>query len=405
MGINVTIFAMSWTIDQALAHWESKGLIDKKKASELQKSLSQADHMDQHGMPRAVSIFATIGAVLVGLGILLFIGSHWENMIPIQRILTVFTGYIVIALAAYITEKREWTGTSEALWFLTDIIFGANIMLLAQIFHYSLTFWQGPALWMIGTVAMGYARQQQVHGYLAVPLGILALGWLDSGSGWFLGGQMEFLGSSNNLLPILSILGMGLVSLSLIIKMYDTWHFLYQPLLRWGVILIAVPLIISTIDSEIPNEMYKVGGTIKQFSIIAIAYILSLFAMWKNLVERSEPKVYMITLAALLGVMLFQTEGVSMVGRLLDMSPLMYFLYVLVIFALSLWGVWIGMLVQNSRLFNAGIASSAIVIIIQYFSWSFVLLDKSLAFILGGILLITMTIFIEKKRRKILSTF
>jgi uncharacterized membrane protein len=113
----------------------------------------------------------------------------------------------------------------------------------------------------------------------------------------------------------------------------------------------------------------------------------------------------MLTLAILLGVLLIQARGQSMVGSMLDYNPVMYFLYVLVIFALSLWAVWIGMLVQNSRLFNIGIITATIIIVIQYFSWSFILLDKSIAFILGGILLITMTIFIEKKRRKILSTF
>ncbi|MBT5236995.1 DUF2157 domain-containing protein [Candidatus Peregrinibacteria bacterium] len=396
---------MNWTVDQALAHWQEKGFLDKKKATELKNSLSNSDHMDTHGMPRAVSIFATIGAILVGLGILLFIGSHWSNMTPVLRILTVFAGYIVVVLGAYVTENRGLNGTSEALWLLADIVFGANIMLLAQIFHYSLTFWQGPFLWMIGTLAMGYARQQKVHGFLAVPLGILALGWLDSTTGWGFGAQMEFLASHNNLLPVLSLLGIGLVSLSLIVRQYAKWNFVYQPLLAWGALLTAAPLVISTIDSSIPEEMYTLGGTVKQYVVIGLSYALASIALWKSNIKRSEPKLFMLTLAILLGVLLIQARGQSMVGSMLDYNPVMYFLYVLVIFALSLWAVWIGMLVQNSRLFNIGIITATIIIVIQYFSWSFILLDKSIAFILGGILLITMTIFIEKKRRKILSTF
>jgi len=258
---------------------------------------------------------------------------------------------------------------------------------------------------MIGTLAMGYARQQKVHGFLAVPLGILALGWLDSTTGWGFGAQMEFLASHNNLLPVLSLLGIGLVSLSLIVRQYAKWNFVYQPLLAWGTVLTAAPLVISTIDSSIPEYMYTLGGTVKQYIVIGLSYALSSIALWKSDIKRSEPKVFMLTLAILLGVLLIQARGQSMVGSMLDYNPVMYFLYVLVIFALSLWAVWIGMLVQNSRLFNIGIITATIIIVIQYFSWSFILLDKSIAFILGGILLITMTIFIEKKRRKILSTF
>ncbi len=396
---------MNWTADQALEYWQKKGLLDNKKALELKKSLTSDEHMDEHGMPKAVSIFATIGAILVGLGILLFVGSHWPAMTPLQRILTLFAGYIVVVLGAYATEKRGWEKTSESLWLLTDIVFGANIMLLAQIFHYSLTYWQGPALWMIGTLAMGYARKEKVHGYLAVPLGVLALGWMDSGAGWFMGGQMEFLGSSSNIMPILPILGIGMVSLSLILRGTTGWNFVYNPLLRWGLAIVVIPLIVTTISDEIPEEMFRMTGTMKQYIVIALSYFFAAIAVWKGDISRSEPKAYMLALAALAGICVIQTNDQSMVGWMFTYYPFMYFLYALLIFALSLWGVWIGMLVQNSHLFNASIIAATIIIIIQYFSWSFVLLDKSLAFILGGVLLIVMTIFIEKKRRKILSTF
>jgi len=396
---------MSWTTQQALEYWQKKGLLTAKKAQELRSALSDDTHMSEHGMPRAVSIFATIGAILVGLGILLFIGSHWTNMTPLLRILVLLGGYCTVALSALATEKRGWGRTSEALWLLTDIVFGANIMLLAQIFHYSLTYWQGPFLWMIGTLAMGYARQERVHAYLAVPLGILALGWIDSGPGWFMGGQMEFLGSSNNILPVLSLLGMALIFSSILTKTTARWDFLSEAMQRYGMILAIIPVLISTIDISIPQEMFSMGGTLKQYIIIVCTYGLSALVFWKGMVVRSELKAYTLTALVLFGILLLQRGGQSIVGYTLDTNPLLYFLYVLVVFAFSLWGVWLGMLIQSAKMFNIGIFATAVIIVIQYFSWTFILLDKSLAFILGGILLIVMTIFIEKKRRSVLSSF
>ena len=396
---------MSWTADEALQHWQKKGLLTEKKALELQKALTKSDRMDSHGMPKAMAIFATVGSILVGLGILLFIGSNWGEMSPLQRILTLITGYAVVVMGAYVTEKRNLPVVSESLWLLTDVIFGANIILLAQIFHYSLTYWQGPLLWGVGALAMGIARKHKAHMYLAVPLFILALGWVDSGSGWFFGGQFEFLGSENNLLPVLSVLGIGLVSLGVILRNSSQWDFAHHACIKWGALLVTIPMIISTFDSAIPGEIYEMTGTLKQYLVIGASLILASLSVWIGDLDRSESKVYMLTLAALMGAMLIQWNGQSGVGVVFEASELLYFLYVLAIFAVALWTVWVGIFTENSMVVNYGLVVAAIIITVQYFSWSFALLDKSLAFILGGILLITMTIFIERKRRKILSSF
>ena len=396
---------MSWTAEDALKHWEKTGLLTNKKATELKKALTSEQRLTDHGMPKAIAIFATVGAILVGLGVLLFIGSNWSEMTPYQRLATVFLGYGVVAASAYITGNRGIQTVSEALWFLTDVIFGANIILIAQIFHYSLTYWQGPFLWAVGTVAMGYARQHKSHGFLAVPLFILALGWIDSGKGWFIGGQFEFLASDSNLMPVLSILGVGLMSAGLIIRKVVAWNFLAPACVKWGAVLIVFPLLISTMDSGIPKEILTMTGSIKQYLVVGISFVLTALSVWIGDMKKSEPKVFLLTLAALLAAILIQTGDTSGVGVAFEYSPLLYFLYILVIFALSLWVVWVGIIVESSMVVNYGIVVAAIIIIIQYFSWSFALLDRSLAFILGGILLISMTMVVEKKRRKILSSF
>lgn len=396
---------MSWTADEALKHWQKKGLLTEKKATELKKALTKEERMDAHGMPKAMAIFATVGSILVGLGIILFIGSNWADMSPVQRVLTLLVGYAVVAMGAYVTEKRDLPTVSESLWLLTDVIFGANIILLAQIFNYSLTYWQGPLLWAIGALGMGIARNHKAHIYLAVPLFILALGWFGTGTGRFFGSQFEFLGSENNLLPVLSVLGIGLVSLALLLRNSTRWDFAHHACMKWGALLVTVPMIISTFDSSVPGEIYEMTGTLKQYLVIGTSLIFAALAVWKGDLDRSESKVYLLTLAALMTAMLIQWNGQSGVGVVFDSSELLYFLYILAVFAVALWTVWIGILTENSMVVNYGLVVAAIIITVQYFSWTFALLDKSLAFILGGILLIVMTIFIERKRRKILSSF
>jgi len=144
---------------------------------------------------------------------------------------------------------------------------------------------------------------------------------------------------------------------------------------------------------------------VKQWIIIGSSVALTVGAIFQGDMKRSELRGYLLVFLALFGALLLQRDGHSMVGDIMENNAFLYFLYVLVLFVLSLWSVWMGVLCQNARLLNYGIAAAAIIITIQYFSWSFLLLDKSLAFIIGGILLIVMTLLIERKRKKLISTF
>ena len=77
--------------------------------------------------------------------------------------------------------------------------------------------------------------------------------------------------------------------------------------------------------------------------------------------------------------------------------------FVLLVFLLALWLTWAGVEAERPALVNIGVASAAVVVMIQYFSWSLRLLDRSLAFIIGGLVLIALAVWIEKQRRRLLA--
>ena len=64
--------------EKALALWQQANLLDQAKAEEL------AHYLEEHrgGANRTVKIFAALGAVLAGLGMILFVASHWAGMSP-----------------------------------------------------------------------------------------------------------------------------------------------------------------------------------------------------------------------------------------------------------------------------------------------------------------------------------
>jgi len=384
--------------EDALGIWQEKGLLSREKAGELKNALKGVQAHD--GIGKGITIFATIGVVLVGLGILLFIGSNWKNMGPAQRMLTVFAVYIITALGAFSSQKRGYEKVSESLWFLCSLMLGGGIFLLAQIFNYSLTYWQGPFLWMIGILAMGFARRKQAYAAAAVPLGILALGWLGGGEGWFMDDEMGFLFSDRGLKPILPLMGIALISLGTVVRERVDW--MEQSFFKWGALLAAVPLIASTVDEWILKDVFSAAFTLKQAVIICLAFVVVVLAVMKGKLRSDMSRYALIASAILLFAPVIHVGGEPYLGRLVSEQILVFVAFIIAVFALFLLSVWFGVQTSNRNLVNAGVLGSSVVILIQYFSWSFEMLNSSIAFILGGLVLIALSVFMERTRRKLL---
>jgi len=384
---------MRRSVMRALDHWQQEGLLTSRHAEELRASLdaSQSD--------RAIRAFAVIGAVLAGLGAMLFVGSNWGTMGPVARAAVLLGTYGAVVAGAVAVDRRGLPWVAEAAWLLATLVLGANIFLLAQIFNYSLTYWPAPFWWMVGALALGRARQSAWQVALAVPLGLLALGWAGGGTGWLFDDQMEFLVSSGGLGPILPLIGVGLVSLSLLAGRSAQWRFASAACFGWGLALATVPLLISTAHVEAARAIFSIDVTVKQRLVLgAVAAVLGAALAWGRFDAR-EGRPLLAGAAVFFALLLVQTgDRPWMAGETAT-----FMVYVALVFALALTAVWVGARAQNARLINTGLASSGVLIVIQYFGWSIQLLDRSLVFVGGGLLLLGLSVMLERKRRVLLA--
>jgi len=377
------------------------GLLTAEQAEALRADLEA--HERRHSSGRAVTIFATIGAVLVGLGVILFVASNWARMGPVARVLVLSAGYVAAAIGAVWAEKWGLPKIANSVWVLVTLMLGANITLIAQIFNHSLTYWQGPLLWMVGAVAMGYARQSPAQGAIAVPLGLLALGWIGGGSGWFMDDQLQFLVSPGGLRPLLPLIGLGLIATALLLRRREAWGFAEAACFKWGTLLIVIPLILSTVDVKAVEWIFGIDLTTKQIVILSGVGVLVALAVLFGRARAELVRPVLIGLTLLFVLLIVPVDGKPWLGMEVGGSNLPYGLYVIGVFVLTLLAIGLGVRTQNPPLINTAIYSMAVLIVIQYFSWSFLLLDRSLVFIVGGILLIGMSILLEKKRRALVS--
>jgi uncharacterized membrane protein len=72
-----------------------------------------------------------------------------------------------------IREQTPYKRTGNAVLFLGNILYGAGIFLVGQIFHVPANWPDGLILWMLGTVVVGLVIEERLAIYLSIALGLI----------------------------------------------------------------------------------------------------------------------------------------------------------------------------------------------------------------------------------------
>ena len=392
---------------EALAVWVAEGQIDSDLAERLRTSL--AAHDEPQRTNKIIWVLVSIGAVLTGAGLLLFIASQWDQSSPVRRLALLFTIYLLVVGAAALADRQQLGVTAKGLWFLSSIAVGVNIFLVGQIYNLPLNYWQGTLLWLIATMAMGWASPSSAQGWLAVPLGLLTLGWISTPTSQFFE-QGEFLFAPGSLRPLVPLVGLGLVATAMVVDA-TLFDWLKQPAAAFGAVLVAVPIVVSTFHPMAFAWIFQVD--VRPFHVVvglgAVAVIV--FA-W--LQDRSSP--FGVACAAVTGLLIVLLPQVSDDDGLLDgdslpwlaesfdNSELLFGLYTAVIFGLAVATIMAGQYYAKPVLVNIGYAMVSVILFALYVGRIAGELPTSLAVIGGGLALISGAIFLERRRRGAIST-
>ncbi len=166
--------------------------------------------------------------------------------------------------------------------------------------------------------------------------------------------------------------------------------------------MITVPLVITTADDHMLKEFYQFDMVFKQWVLLALSAIVMFAAIGFGDTKNNETKGALVILMLVMALLLIQSGDQSLIEAMVNKTAIVFIAYIILVFLLAFGAIWLGLKTRNAHVLNFGILSVTILIIIQYFAWSFDLLDRSLAFILGGILLITLSLGVERKRRELL---
>ena len=156
-----------WLQDQ-ISTWLDEGLVDAGQAEALRARYPVADQ----DTPWGRIIVSSVGAVVFGLGIILFFAYNWADMHKFVK-LSLVLGTVLAAhgTAFYLSASPDAKrGLVESLHVMGTMLFGAGIWLVAQIYHIDDHYPNAFFIWGLGALALAWAKPSIAQGLIAVLL-------------------------------------------------------------------------------------------------------------------------------------------------------------------------------------------------------------------------------------------
>ncbi len=388
--------------DAHIKQWLSEGLISGEQAQRMQADVLQS--RKERASDRLVVVMATVGAVLLGIGAILFIASNWRVLTDTAKLAIAVCSTFGAAAAGYVLayEQRAIPKVGAALLLLGTLLFGASLMLIGQIYHvqansHALVLW-----WLIGVAPLVYV--------LAAPslAGLTALLWF-IWIGLFVFHNPALQGQDWRAMPALFLLA-GVLTFEI-----GSWHYAAPRLAKVArvyrigalkVIMVTLFFLTFRAISGIAENWWgwSAGKPLSQAlraGMLAFGIPAALLAAATWMFNPSKSQT--ITVEGVLSSVL-----VAM-ALLFAFIPPTNNLYVLMFNAL-LAGciaalIAIGYRREDIQLVNLGMSYLAIFILIRYFDFFWGLLSRSVFFMVGGAILVMGGIALERKRRELKAKF
>lgn len=155
-------------LQRELAAWRAEGLVTEEVAQRLAARYQLDEAHEGRGL--ATAAVYVIGVLLIGGGVISLVAWNWEALPASAKLLLIGSAMV----AAHFYGYRWWKVDASrprlghALTVLGTLIFGADIGLVAQVFHISGHWYNGFLAWGAGALVAAWA-------YASVPQGVVAI--------------------------------------------------------------------------------------------------------------------------------------------------------------------------------------------------------------------------------------
>jgi uncharacterized membrane protein len=371
--------------EDLILKWLDEGTIDHVQAEKMREDL--AEYNRERRSKKQIIAFSTIGAILIGIGAILFVASNWEKIGDTVKVLLLVGSTVGIHYAGYLLkyEKQKYPRLGSALILLSALLFGASFFLIAQIYNINANNSTLVFIWVLGVFPL-------IYGYRSAPIAglcsLLFYLWI-------------------------SLLYLERTDLNKLINIWDLY------------LISGISIYFIGVLHGLAEKVKHAETAFKFMGLQAVLFALFVhtFELGEYRVEKMVPVVYAISGILFLAVLLpkplrerlkgFQTDvGISIVALLMAgitlttiYSPASEKIY-MILFNIIFLGLLTLLLYAGYSTENIGIVNTTmfwfvLLIFARYFDFFWELLPRSLFFMLGGLVLLFISVVLERKRREL----
>jgi uncharacterized membrane protein len=130
-----------------LPRWVAAGYVTEQGRQQI---VADVQARQGQGWFRLPTVLAALGGLLVFVGIISWVASNWYDFSRLARVAMLLVAMAGSFLAAHYARAKQAEGIGAAFAMLGALIFGANLMLIAQIYNLPPNPPGGALLWALG---------------------------------------------------------------------------------------------------------------------------------------------------------------------------------------------------------------------------------------------------------------
>jgi uncharacterized membrane protein len=288
-----------WLLTE-IDRWKAEGVVSPEQADQLRARYDQPPALGaapKESVPWGLLVFATAGAIVIGLGVILLFAYNWDEIPKAGKLALVFLAVIAShAGGLHLLAKPGWRPKlGEAILALGTMFYGAGIWLVAQIYNIDEHYPNGFLFWALGALAMAWAVRSTANGLLAVVL-LVIWGCCETfdfrqPQFWSVmlvaGGLLPLAWHNRSALLLAATLAAVQLLLAVNVFAWGSGAHAFTATLAWGVLLVAAARL-----TEADRAEFMGGPTVMAFfgfgAFFVCAYLLSFHDAADNLLDWSR---------------------------------------------------------------------------------------------------------------------
>jgi uncharacterized membrane protein len=371
--------------EDLIQKWVDEGTINHDQAEKMRIDL--ANYKKEHRSKKQVVAFSTIGAILIGLGAILFVASNWEKLGNSIKVLLLVGSTIGIHYAGYHYkyENRNYPRLGSALILLSALFFGASLFLIAQIYNINANNSTLVLIWILGAFPL-------IYGYRSAPIAGLCslLFYLWVSLLYFERTDFEKLVS---IWDLYLMSGIAVYFIGVLHGLAEKIKYAEPPFEFIGLQAALFALFIHT---------FELGDYFADKIVPLIYALLGVLFLAVLLPKPLRKRLKSFQADASISIVAFLMAGITLTTLYIPASEKTYMILFNVIFlGLLTLLLYAGYSTEDIRIVNTTMFWFILLIFARYFDFFWELLPRSLFFMLGGLVLLVISVVLERKRREL----